>query len=250
MFTLIANGCAWIGGKLAAPLNWFLSLPFWDWQVPIIILVLLVFFSGRLMITSVRTVIRTRAAIEDVRFNREWTGIGGLNDAEFEDRMLALKDKADRKDDEAKELEEIDEERRLWMVPGASRKLLKEADKCRQYSDDIRSEIDRLRALRAEYKKREAELGGDIGRILGLIRQLNAANPHAQNALAQLNKVATSIDWLRLAPAKFPEHTRQVMAKTLRTMASTPNVNEARNAYGRVSQMLQNHRMNWEDLAA
>jgi hypothetical protein len=107
-----------------------------------------------------------------------------------------------------------------------------------------------LIAIRTEYKKLAAERGSGINRILELVRQLNAANPHALHALSQLNQFASGFDWSRMVPADLPQHTRLVMAKTLRMMAGTTNLNEARNACGRVAQMLQNHRMNWEDLAA
>jgi hypothetical protein len=249
MFTYIGNGFAWIGHLLASPLNWFLSLPFWDWQVPILVIIFVICFSGKLLIHTVRAIMRTRTAIADAKFDREWTAIGAMNDEQFGNKIASLRNDAENKIADAEELEEIAERQRLWLLPGASRKLLKEADKCRGDSHKIHSEIDRRLALRAEYKKREAELGTGVNRALELIRQLSGANPHAQNALSQLNRFG-GFDWSRMVPADLPQHTRLVMAKTLRMMAGTTNLNEARNACGRVAQMLQNHRMSWEDLAA
>jgi hypothetical protein len=250
MFTLIASVVTWIGDQLAVPVRWFLSLPFYDWQLPLIVALLIIAFYGRLLVAFVRTFIRAKAAIADAQFDREWTNLGRMTDPQFAAKIASLKEGAEKKIADAEDLEELAERQRLWVFPGAARKLLNEAERCRQSSDDNLAEIERLQALRAEYKKREAEQGGSIARVLGLIRQLTAANPHAQHALAQLNQLAAGFDWSRLAPADFPPHTRQVMAKTLRMMASTSNINEARNAYGRASQMLQNHRMDWEDLAA
>ena len=250
MFTLLANGFRWIGTELAVPVNWFLSLPFWDWQVPILGAVFVISFSGRLLIHTVRAIMRTRTAIADAKFDREWTAIGAMTDEQFEGRIESLKVDAENKIADAEELEELAEKQRLWLLPGASRKLLKEADKCRRDNYTILSEIERLIALRTEYKKRAAQLGSGINRVLELVRLLNAANPHAYNALSQLNQLASGFDWSRMVPADLPQHTRLVMAKTLRMMAGTTNLNEARNACGRVAQMLQNHRMSWEDLAA
>jgi hypothetical protein len=250
MFTGIANGFMWIGNLLVVPVHWFNSLPFWDWQVPLLGAVFLICFSGRLLIHTVRAFMRTKTAIADAKFDREWAAIGAMTDEQFEARIEHLRRDAENKIADAEELEELAEKRRLWLLPGAARKLLKEADKCRRDNFTILSEIERLVALRAEYKKRAAEHGTGINRVLELVRQLNAANPHAQNALAQLNQLASRFDWSRMVPADLPEHTRLVMAKTLRMMAGTTNLNEARNACGRVAQLLQNHRMSWKDLAA
>jgi hypothetical protein len=249
MLTLIKSALLAALDQLATPWDWFAGLPLFDWQLPLLLMILAAIFYRQIIVQWVMAQYLIGDWIADQTYIREWNYYARMSPAEFRRVIEALDAKFKRDEEAAERLE--NRARQGVRIPGGAHSLYQEAQRRRAKSAKLLGEIERLKELRAEIEKQEAAQGGGAKRVVGIMNRLASRDPaEAEDALAELNQLGMAFDWDRLIPANVPDQARQVAIKTLRLMASTSNVNEAQTAYGRVLKMLESHGMTWRNMAA
>jgi hypothetical protein len=249
MFSIIWFALKWVFGLFAVPVNWFLELSFYDWQLPILVAVAIVIFYRPLSVFGIKSIVNTGSAVADWKFHWKWRTLNRLNDPEYDRLIASLQARADEKNAEAEDYEDTALGSRFRFLPGSTQNLLREAEKCREQSARIAGQIQHYQKLRDELVKRRERQGG-LRQLLDILGQLNSDdNREALDALTALNGMQ-KVDWSAAINARLPPQARDVAVKCLRLMVATTNLHEARSAYARISQILRGHRMSWEDIAA
>ena len=249
MLSLVGSGLAWLLSWAAAPFSWFASLPFYDTQLPTIGLVLLVLARKRIGTALVTTVVSVEGRRANAKFYREWNTVAGWSDEDYDRYLAESEELALHLLDEADDFETKAMDNRFRFLPGAADGLLRVADKRRARHSRLRQDIDHYKNIWRKVCEERQRSSGDMAQILPLLTQLNSPNlQEARHALASLNRLG-DIDWSAVIPRRLPDPPRGIALKCLRLMSGTSNLQEARNAYGRINQILQGHRIKWEEFA-
>ena len=249
MFSGIAFALTWIFDQLVTPFKWFAALPFYDWQLPIMVVAFILLFYQPLSVSSMAVIDAIEEGIKDWFFHRKWNALARQSDHEFAQFIAALEASAEEKEQTAERYDSKALANRFRYMPGSRRNLLRTADKHRDRAEQIREHITEHKRLRAEVVARRDQLGG-MGQLLGIIDRLNSSDPReALEALQALNGMR-NVDWSAAIATRLPPRAQGIVIKCLHTMTGTTNLHEARNAYAQVAKILMNHRMSWEDMAA
>lgn len=233
LFALLATVWNWV---FAPPLYWLHSLSL-EWQIELgAVLVFAVFCAPIIE----RIVIGRELSGEwwsERKRRYDWYYYGSMEPREFRAVIAALRRKAEKETRLAERLE--------GRGGGAlTSRVLKKASWRRQMrAEALHAEADRLEALwKAVEKEREnaADSPATRAKVLQLMRRLASADDRtAGGALAELKRMGNWFRWETLSPSDMAEPQREKLTKLLRLMAGTSSLEEARNAYRRALNLLQ-----------
>ncbi len=231
---------------LAPPLHWAQSLSL-EWQLELGGLLFAALFHRRIVEYSVISGQTAREWWAERRRLHEWYYYGSMNESEFLNRVDALRQDADHQERLAERLEEHGAQGfRGDILRGA-------AIRRQQQAERLREQARRLERLWKAIEKERSGPGNKIGmrkKVLGLTRDLVSGN-RAEEALAELNRIAGWFDWEILAPAGMSPPERELLVHWLTRMARAESVKEAWEAYDRAHRLLEQNNAEWEwDLSA
>lgn len=221
---------------LGPPLHWAMSLSF-EWKLEAAAVLLLLLFGRRLLIGVL--VVREEAAVwwGEKRRVREWYCYGAMAERDFRAIVDALRKRADRDAFLAERLAfRVDGRRRAGPMYAAAARRQARADAGREEADRLE---ELWREIEAERSRQKPEPSARI-KVMRLMRRLLATeNGQAAGALAELNRISSSFEWLVLTPKSMPDGQKTRLVQLLRLMSSTTQLGEARNAYASAQRMMQ-----------
>jgi hypothetical protein len=230
----------WGAVMVTTVLGWISSVPANVWIVFGTVTAAYV-MRGTLFETHALISYHVHQRITEARADREWSRLGSLTEDEFDNLIARRKAWADKKFRRAGVCKDAAARAEFgFNVPSRAQSLRMSAQKLMADMHAIDHETARLLALKARIESERVRQvnATNVIRIRQLMGSLLAADPLAHTALAELNRIATEIDWSPfLEDIAGIAHVHERALNILRRMAGTNSLGEARNAFRTYQQM-------------
>jgi hypothetical protein len=234
---------------LAQPYLAFRALDFYDWQLPLLIIAILLLGWYPLSAYLVVGIDVLQEYIKDAAFDRQWDALAAKTQEEYDQLYASMKDEAGHAQKRATRFQAKALENRFPVLPGARASLNRAANKSRANHTKILSRMQRVAALWQEITDARKQAYSGVRQTLSILQQIDSSNEkQALQALATLNRVHA--DWMGILSNRLQGKELRVAVRCLEICCSTNNLHEARTHYAHAMHILRQAGVQWTELAA